>query len=1231
MLAASRLRSLPALCTALLLSSVLAFSPRLMAQNSSSIEGVITDATGAAVPAANVTVKNTETGITRTVKTDAAGRYSVTALGNGSYAISAVAANFSTTSLTGVKLDISQTLKEDISLSVGGASDQVSVEAQALTTETETSSNGQTLDQKSVAELPLANRQFYNLVEVAPGVVPPAQASSMGFRGGMNINGAPETTNLFVVNGTWNVDMGTNQDSFRPSVDTIAEFKVLSGNYSAEYGRLQGGQILITTKQGSNKIHGSIYEFIRNGAIEAKPWSPTAQTVTPAFKQNTFGATLGGPILKDKAFVFVGYEGQRIRQQAVATNQVPTTFTAAGCLPGTVQAYDPLTGAPLPLVNTGACAGAPGYGYDITALSSWNNTSGQLGRLMTSLAYPTPNIASAASPTAACGSLTCLAAPGLDYSFSETRKETMDEINSRVDYKLNEHNSFYETYNYFHDPSFEPSNSLCATRNMPNFGCFTNQTSQLANIGWVHIFPGSNLINDARAGFMRLVQPRVQEDNTTIGSKWPGFANQLGTTAVPNNYGLPSITVSGNYTTTGGQTNLPQDRWDDHFQFIDTLTWSHKKHTYKAGVDVLWTNTTEYEVSNGRGAIAVNPVTAANANGSTHQGTTGDPIGDLLLGLPITSSVTPTAPNIYNYYRSVDLFLMDDWKITHNLTLNLGLRWELDPPVTEKNGAMATFSPSTPNQLYSGASNATVGYANAFGAITTASQTGNRSTYKGDYNNLAPRVGFAWQPFNNEKTVVKGAYGVYYTSPEMFNEFLSYSLGYPVRYAKSYSTGSVASGGALTFANPFPNDLPTPGSPYCVAGTAGCTSPNASVVGCASPCGLVPVVTSTEIDPKFATPYVQQWTLGVQRQLTRNTIFEALYFGNKGTKLSYGTAAVLNPNANANAHAVNQNYTMSTSASTGVTTYSALGAPALQALRVYPQWGAIGIHKTGFNSFYHSLQSRVQTSTKNGTSILVSYTYAKAEDELTSAQNPLNQHGDKGLSVFNVKHRLVVSPVVPLPFGKGQPFLNNGLGSAIFGGFQLSGIWQYFGGRPFPITDSSNQSSSAGGGDRPDVIAGQNPNGNDPLNGTSTHNKNEWFNIHAFAYNPPGTFGTTAPNALIGPGWDEVDLTFGRTFAIRDLAKVQFKVDAFNIANHPNLMNPSASFNGSPTYTYTPASTGKLTTATGFTSLAYPTTPGYCTTNTTTVTTGCTAPGSFGKITAANNMREIQASVHVSF
>ncbi len=1225
-----------------------------MAQNSSSIEGVITDSTGAAVPGATVTVKNTATGITRTVKTDAAGRYSVTALGNGSYAISAVAEKFSTTSLTGVKLDISQTLKEDIALSVGGASDQVSVEAAALSTETETSSNGQTIDEKSVAELPLANRQFYNLVEVAPGVVPPAQASSMGFRGGMNINGAPETTNLFVVNGTWNIDMGTNQDSFRPSVDTIAEFKVLSGNYSAEYGRLQGGQILITTKQGSNKLHGSIYEFIRNGAIEAKPWSNSVQTVTPAFKQNTFGATLGGPILKDKAFVFVGYEGQRIRQQAVALNQVPTTFTAGslvagvptggGCLPGTVQAYDPIAGTPLVLTNTGACAGA-GYGFDISQLPEWTGSSAQLGRLMTNLAYPSPNVASALAPSGNCvsagkvstanptGQTTCLGAAVSDYNFSETRKETMDEINSRVDYKLNEHNSFYESYNYFHDPSFEPSNSLCATRNMPNFGCFTNQTSQLANIGWVHIFPGSTLINDGRAGFMRLVQPRVQEDNTSIGSKWPGFPGQLGQTAVANNFGLPSITVSGNYTTTGGQTNLPQDRWDDHFQFIDTLTWSHKNHTYKAGIDVLYTNTTEYEVSNGRGAITINPSTLATTNGSNGKGTTGDPIGDLLLGFPSATSVTPTAPNIYNDYRSVDLFLMDDWKIRHNLTLNLGLRWELDPAVTEKNGAMITFSPSAPNQLYPGASNGTAGYSNPNGAITTAAQTGNRAAYRGDYNNIAPRVGFAWQPFNNEKTVVKGAYGIFYTSPEMFNEFLSYSLGYPVRYAKTYAPASVNAGGQITFANPFPNDLPTPGSPYCIASasnTATCTAPNPANTGCGpsgSPCGLIPVVTSTEIAPNFATPYVQQWTFGVQRQLTRNTIFEVLYFGNKGTKLSYGTAAVLNGNAHPDADTLGQNYVNSSKTVNGVVypTIAAVSAPVLQTLRNYPQWGAIGIHKTGFNSFYHSLQSRVQTSTKNGTSILIAYTYAKAEDELTSAQDPSNQHGDKGLSVFNVKHRLVVSPVVPLPFGKGQPYLNSGLGSAIFGGFQLSGIWQYFGGRPFPLTDSSAQSSSAGGGDRPDIIVGQNVNGPDTFNGTATHNKTEWFNIHALAYNPPGTFGTAAPNAIIGPGWDEVDLTFGRTFAIRDLAKVQFKVDAFNIANHPNFMNPSASFAGTST----------------FLSGAYPTTPGYCTTNAnapTPVTTAntpipapCVAPGSFGQITAANNMREIQASIHVSF
>ena len=301
------------------------------------------------------------------------------------------------------------------------------------------------------------------------------------------------------------------------------------------------------------------------------------------------------------------------------------------------------------------------------------------------------------------------------------------------------------------------------------------------------------------------------------------------------------------------------------------------------------------------------------------------------------------------------------------------------------------------------------------------------------------------------------------------------------------------------------------------------------------------------------------------------------YYGSKGSRISGNSI-------------LNYNNSGPSSSKTAVT----------QGLRVYPEWGNISYHKTGLNSEYESLPVRLEERTKSGASILVSYTYGKSLDETTAAQNPDpfyvdpntgkagSQKGDRGLSAFNVKHRLVVSPVYPLPFGKGQMWLNNGgLASAIAGGWKLSGVYQYFTGRPFSTTDTSVSSGSYGGGDRPNFIADINAS-KDSVTGVATHNAQEWFNVHAIGPRAAGTFGNSQPNTAIGPGWDEIDLTVGRTFSFKERANMEFKVDGFNIANHPNYLNPSGSFTGSYT------------------------------------------SGGFGTITAANNMREIQASLHIT-
>jgi Carboxypeptidase regulatory-like domain len=1105
------------------------------------VQGVVSDAGGAAVSGASVKVENTATGISRSGQTDSAGRYEFTALNPGAYQITVEASGFSKKVLTGIVLQVSQEARIDIQLEVGQVVNTVMVQASGALLETETSSNGTVIDNKKVVELPLSNRQFYSLALLSPAAYQPAQSSVLGFRGGINVAGAPETTNQFTINGIYDNDIGTGQPSFRPSIEDIQEFKLLTGVYSAEYGRMEGGQVVVATKSGSNQFHGVAYEFIRNQVTDAKPYFTQVGGVNPAFKQNTFGGTIGGPIIKDKTFFFFAYEGQRIRQQITSLATVPTTDMLAGNINVGVPLYNPVTGQQLPSLVPGQFS----YNLPQQLPTLWASKAASVGQQIASLGFPAPTYATPAGTI-----------PGNNYNFSETRAETMNEYSGRIDHTISSKNSLFGTYNYFEDPAFEPSNSLCSALVLPKFGCYTNQISQLANITWTHIF-NSSWLNETRFGFERLNQPRVSQDDTAIGTAFPGLPGAFtGDTA--NNLGLPSTSITG-YSQFGGATNLPQDRIDDHWQIVDEVTWNHGAHTVKVGADLFAVKNTSLYVTEGRGALIFDVPTlqAINADYDTptlNFGTTGYEIADLLLGIPATTANSPTAPKAHNRYGSYHLFVLDDWKVTPHLTLNLGLRYELDVPVYDAHGDLSNFNLATGTYLLPGA-----------GSYT--------HLYHYDYNNFAPRIGFAWQPYGKESTVLKGGYGVFYDQPLLYNNFYTFSTQFPQYNPQTFVPGPSPIGGGITLANPFPSAL----LPAECTGT----QPVADCSTTLSPNG---------VDPNYRTPYLTEWSLGVQQGLTKNMFFESTYFGSKGTKLPF---------------IIDENQAPPNTLSTS----------DAQATRPFPDFLSIYYYTTNLNSEYQSWQNKLQQNFSNGVSFLLAYTWGKSIDggdvigTYTAAssgsglpQDSANQRGDRGLSDFDVRHRIVFSPVVQLPFGAGKPYLNSGWGARLAGDWQISGIYTYQTGRPFSVFNSaaSNNSGSFANVDRPDVIPGQNPNAHfDAVAGTKTKNPTEWFNIHAFSIAPPGEFGDEGRNTITGPGYDEVDITLARVFSITERVRAQFRAEAFNLANHPNFFNPAAQSNEFPS-----SSVGQLP---------------------------ATYTGSFGSITQSNNPRELQFSLRISF
>lgn len=1058
-------RSVVALCLVFAVNG-----PMALAQTpTATVTGQVRDASGAAVPGARVSARNVQTNIEREAVTSENGDYTIPLLSIGEYQVSAEKQGFRRAVQTGLILQVDQKARLDFTLQVGQVSESVEVTAATSLVQTDSASVGTVIDNKRVLELPLNSREFYALALTAPRVLPPAQGSTLSFRGGFNVAGSSEVSNNFTLNGIDNNDTGINGPSFRPSIDAIQEFKLLSGIYSAEYGRNSGGQVVISTKAGTNQFHGTAYEFLRNQVFDARNFflrlKPDEKA--PSFKRNLFGGSFGGPIINDKTFFFASFEGLRLRQSVTSLATAPTTAMLNGDFRGLpVRVVNPFTGQDFATPNV----------IDPALI---NPIGRELARF-----FPTPSTATAAGQ-----------APSNNFNFSATRRETYNQISTRFDHMLSSKDSLYGTYNYYDNPAFEPSNALCGARVLPGFGCNTGLTTQLIGIVETHTFT-SNLTNEIRVGFNRLRQPRIQEDDSI------DFVNRFNIPGTffgetPFNGGVPQVVITG-FSTIGGATNLPQDRRDNTYQFVDNLIWIKSAHTLKFGGDIRRFQSNLYFISQGRGIFNFN--TPAN---SITVPTSGNQFADLLLGIPTSTQRNPRGPSTYSRTTSFSAYAQDDWKVNSRLALNLGLRWELNTPMTEKYNTIASFDPQT-------------------GQILAAGQNGvPNNLYKYDYNNFAPRIGFAWQPLGDSKTVVRGGVGVFYNVQPAGNGLLGMLFNFPFRLPQTFNSSKSA---PITLNDPFPGPVPT-------------TAPtNGSL-------------TMTAIDENFDTAYIMQWGLSVQRGVGSDVVFEIGYLGSKGTHLP------LNRNLN--------------QATPGPGT-----AAQVQARRSFPQFGNITWIESVANSTYHSMELKAEKRYTKGLSLLGSYTFSKSIDNSPGistssnaspaiAQNALDLRAERGLSDFDVRHRLVASTIWEIPLGKGHKVFDSGPLAYIFGGWQASGILSLQSGRPFTAVLSGDVSNTLNRNDRPNLVG-------DPNSGPKT--VEQWFNTSAFQQQATGSFGTAGRNIIIGPGLQNFDFALSRNFNVTERFKVQFRTELFNAFNHANFNYPAAIANA-------PATFGRITSA----------------------------------------------------
>jgi Carboxypeptidase regulatory-like domain/TonB-dependent Receptor Plug Domain/TonB dependent receptor len=787
------------------------------------ILGTITDSSGAVVRGAKVTAIQNATGLIRSETSNDAGEYVIPQLPVGIYTVTVEEPNFKKAERTNVELRVDDRLRVDIALAVGQVSETVAVQETAPVISTDSSTLGNVVDNKKVTELPLNGRNFLQLNLLVPGANSGVKGSQNQTQGGsITVNGAREQANNFLLDGMDNNDLAINQYAVAISTEAIQEFKVQGSTYSAEFGRSSGAQINVATKAGSNQIHGVLYEYLRNDDLDAKNFFDRPGPI-PGYKRNQYGASIGGPIKKNKTFYFGNFEGARIRQGITKVATEPTTAMKNGdfsALPTII--YDPTS---LHMAN-GALTRTPFPG-NIIPSSMFSPTGVNVLNL-----YPTPNTPGTST------------ANGL-YTSSPTKIDDFDQFTVRIDHRFTDKHTLFGRYSFIEENRFDTFDSFCASaNNVPGFGCNTLNGGQQAVLDYIWLI-SPNKVNEARTSFTRVRGGIFQQNEGNDVSTKLGI---LGTSRNPVDFGVPVITATG-YDRLGEATNLPQDRHDNTFEWADSLSWTSGRHTMKFGTEVRRFQENFLFDSSARGTINFTPFYTAQvsqtASGVVNAvGGTGNAIADLLLGDADTSSVSRsfagiTASTVAGLRQtSTNFFAQDDFRVLSNLTLNLGLRWEYNAPTTDKYNHLATFDPTFPNSTPL-----------PYLRISTP-QTPN--IYNASKKEFAPRFGFAYTPA--PKTVIRGGYGIFWDI-KLLNVILNSALTAPflTGYTFNQSTNGVPN---ISLSNPY-------------GGTSG---------GPAIP-------SASWVENPFKDGYVQQWNFNIQRELTPSMGLTVGYVGSKGTHL----------------------------------------------------------------------------------------------------------------------------------------------------------------------------------------------------------------------------------------------------------------------------------------------------------------------------------------------------------
>lgn len=1059
---------------ALLLLSLAA--PLFAQLSSGTLTGLVSDPQDARVPGVALKLTNEDTGLVNAGSSNEQGEYTFSLLPSGRYKITAEKPGFSTLNRTGLTIELGRVVRLDLTITVGQVSESVQVTGAAPLLDSESATMGQFIENKTIVDMPLNGRRVGELLGMIGASV---FITGDVIRPRVSIAGGRADQQQWLLDGVnaSNIALEVPQALFNPPVEAVQEIKVHQSVYAAELGNTSGGAVTMTTRSGTNKFHGVAYEYFRNEKLDARNFFAASRA---PLRWNIFGGSLGGPIIKNKTFFFSHVEFQRQRIGVTRNLTIPTAAERLGDFSATTNAagartgiFDSATGRPNPANPAQVLRDA--FPNNIIP----PNRIDPVGLKMAEL-FPLPNRA----PSNLAGANNFIA--------NTANALNITTWTSKVDHVLSDRDRISVRYVLHNFPTYNGTVFPIAAAD-PNGGKSDRRAHSLL-FNHLHNFTPA-LVNDFRFNW----QPRFFINRSYgLDEGWPA---KLGLRGVSDR-AMPRINISG-YASIGVATHerVQTPIRDSHL--VNSLSWFHGKHAFKFGGEGRFGRNAEVFNPLISGQFGFNVQSTASFPGAANSG---NAIASMLAGTPLNANVREVdfIDRRSQYYGG---FIQDDWKVSANLTLNLGIRWETHLPRTDANNRQNGFDLTAINPI-----------SGTPGVITFTGQNGYAAhTYDPDFNNWSPRFGFAWKPFQQERTVLRSGYGIFY--------------GPPLPGSNNASAGYENSG-----------DFQSPDNGVTAPFLLRNGVPNYARTELNAGFGAVRVGQAIRFAPEFhdrnrRLGYTQQFNMNVQQSLGFNTFLEASYIGTVGHKLN-------GPDVNINQVLPSQ-----------------MAAGNAQIRRPFPQFGNVTLITPMWgNSSYHAMNLKLEKRFSAGLNFLSNYTWSKFIDDVTASQeagavgggmqNYYDRKAEKALAGNDIRHRLTFSSVYELPWGRGRKWLSDGVAATMIGGWNLGSIMTLQAGSPVGLVTQANTTNAfSSGSQRVNLIR-------DPSLPAGERTVARWFDTTAVTAPPQFTFGNAGRAILTGPGLAVFNFSLLKNFAFTDRWNLQFRAEAFNAFNRANFQEP---------------------------------------------------------------------------